>query len=47
MIVTRDAARLVVPVRDSLGGTCLRLAQPRAGCPESNIQTGIDHANSP
>ena len=47
MIVTRDAPWLVVPVRDSVSETCLRSALPRAGCFESNIQTVIDHANSP
>ena len=47
MIVTRDAPRLVVPVRDSLGETRLRWPLPWAGCSESNIQTTIDHANSP
>ena len=47
MIATRDAARLVVRVQGSLGETCLRPALPRARCSESNIQTVIDHANSP
>ncbi len=47
MIVTRDAPRLVVPIRDSLGGTFLRSALPRPGNSESKIQTVIDHANSP
>ena len=47
MILTRDAHRLVVPVRDSLGGTFPRSALPRPGNSESNIQTFIDHANSP
>ena len=47
MIATRDAARLVVPLRDSFGETCLRWPLPRTGCSEANIQTFIDHANSP
>lgn len=47
MIATRDAAWFVVLVQDSVGETCLRPALPRAGCSESNIQTFIDHANSP
>ena len=47
MIVTRDAPRLVVPVRDSLSETCLRSDLPQAGCSESNNHTFIDHANSP
>ena len=47
MIMTRDAARVVVPVRDGAGETCLRSALSRAGCSETNVQTVIDHANSP
>ena len=47
MTVTRDAPRLVVPVQDSLGETCLQSPLPQAACSESHIQTAIDHANSP
>ena len=46
MIVTRDAPRLVVPVRNRLRATRLR-SLPWAGCSERHIQTFIDHANSP
>ena len=47
MIATRDAPRLVAPVRDSLRDIYLRWPLPRDGCSETNIQTVIDHAHSP
>ena len=46
MIVTRDALRLVVPVRNRLRETRLR-SLPWAGCSKRHIQTVIDHANAP
>ena len=47
MIATLDSTSIPMPMRDSLGETCLRAALRQTGCYESDGRAFLDDANSP